>query len=452
MLSKNRILVAAAIILLITSLRLYNVENPFSTNGIDEGIHLLQSKMVAEGYNYYDDLNGDQAPLAILVFSLFHGNVMACRYLSITLFLISALFLFLMTRRFGMDVAILSLLIISLDFTLFRESRLASLDLFSASLLTISFYFFMRYLDASSLFHLIPASLLMSLSILSKIIPVFMVAFVFIYFFIIKRKWRDMMVASIFLLIPLLLLLTLFTIPQLVEGIILRQGHRGFDFYSKASILLFIASSFIYLVSLKKWDTKNERILILVAWVLLILVPLMIQGRTSQHHFVYISPPLAILSSLAIREKYEKRKTLLSIFVIFNIFLAMFFVFTAPHDISYDVAGEVENITDKNEYVISGNPIVNVLANRAAPPNLTNLAKYHYPETTLGDIIYWLEKNETRVIVLYYHLSEIKGLKEYLDNSSHWQHYKRIEGRGQILFNGLIPEFSRDVYDIYVKI
>ncbi|RKX96032.1 MAG: hypothetical protein DRP55_10040, partial [Spirochaetes bacterium] len=120
--------------------------------------------------------------------------------------------------------------------------------------------------------------------------------------------------------------------------------------------------------------------------------------------------------------------------------------------ISYDVAGEVENITDKNEYVISGNPIVNVLANRAAPPNLTNLAKYHYPETTLGDIIYWLEKNETRVIVLYYHLSEIKGLKEYLDNSSHWQHYKRIEGRGQILFNGLIPEFSRDVYDIYVKI
>ena len=87
--SKNKVIIA--IILFSIVIRVYNIENPFSTNGIDEGIHLLQAKMIREGYNYYDDLQGDQAPLAILTFSIFEGNVLACRYLSYFLFIISSI-------------------------------------------------------------------------------------------------------------------------------------------------------------------------------------------------------------------------------------------------------------------------------------------------------------------------------------------------------------------------
>ena len=118
---------------------------------------------------------------------------------------------------------------------------------------------------------------------------------------------------------------------------------------------------------------------------------------------------------------------------------------------AYNVADEIENITEKNDLVISGNPLVNVIADRPAPPNLTNLARYHYPETTLNDIIYWLERNETKIIVLYYHLYEIEGLQDYLNTSREWYLYEKIKGKGQVLFYGISMKFSRDVYEIYVK-
>ena len=188
-----------------------------------------------------------------------------------------------------------------------------------------------------------------------------------------------------------------------------------------------------------------------MAWLLCILIPLLLQGRTFQHHLVYISYPLSILAAIAVSEKEVFKKRVLPLFVIVNLFLAIFFISTAPKDVAYDVAEEIEEITKKNDIVVSGRPLVNILANRPAAPNLTNLAKYHYPKTELEDIIYWLEKNETKAIILYYHLYEIEGLKEYLNRSTNWYLYKRIEGRGQLLFEGISLQFSRDVYEIYVK-
>ena len=444
---RNKIIIA--IILFSIAIRAYNVKNPFSTNGIDEGIQLLQAKMIKEGYNYYEDLKGDQAPLAILTFSILGGNVLACRFLSYFLFLISCIFLFLSAKKFGKEIALTALLIISLDFTLLRESRLTSLDLFSAALLCISSFLFLNYIEKKEVTSLILSSLLFSFSLLSKITPLFLAFFFLFYLFIYKKRLKHCILFTLFLFLPILPLLLFFTPSQLIEGVLLRQMHRGFDLYSKLSLFLFIASCFIYLFSIKKWNLKNDKILYLVAWLLLILIPLLIQGRTFQHHFVYISYPLAILSSIAINEK--NRRSVLAVFIILNLFLAIFFIFTAPKDLVYDVAIDIEKITDKDDLVISGNPLVNVIASRLAPPNLTNLAKYHYPPTTLNDIIYWLEKNETKVIVLYYHLFEIHGLREYLENNTQWHFYKKMEGKGQILFDGIVPKFSTDVYEIYVK-
>lgn len=446
---RNKIIIA--IILFSVAIRIYNIENPFSTNGIDEGIHLLQAKMVKEGYNYYTDSGGDQSPLTILIFSIFSGNVIICRYVSCFIFLISVIFLFLTAKKFGKDIAFTALLIISLDFTLLRESRLASLDLISASMLCLSSSFFINYMDNEKEMSVILSSLFFSLSILSKVIPSLLIIFILFYIFILKRKIKHGILYIISFLIPFAFLLLIFSPDELIAGILFRQAHRGFDLYSKLSIFVFISSCFIYLLSIKKWNIKNERIMYMLAWIAFIFFPVLFQGRTFQHHFVYISYPLAILSSIAIHEKWDKRKIILTIFVIFNIFLAVFFVFSSPPDLAYKVGNEVGKITEEKDLVISGNPLVNIIANRLAPPNLTNLAKYHYPPTTLNDIIYWLEKNESKVIVLYYHLYEIDGLREYLENSTEWHFYKKIEGKGQILFNGVKPEFSEDRYEIYVK-
>ncbi|MEA2053541.1 MAG: hypothetical protein U9O96_00250 [Candidatus Thermoplasmatota archaeon] len=157
--ASKKILILFVVALAFIFFRIYNIENPFSTNGIDEGIHLLQAKMVGEGYNLYGDLGGDQAPLVIMIFSAFKGNVMISRYLSFFLFLASSLSSFLIASHLrDKRAGVFTVLVLALDFTLLRESRLASLDLFSASLLCISALFFILYIDKKNWKNIVPAS------------------------------------------------------------------------------------------------------------------------------------------------------------------------------------------------------------------------------------------------------------------------------------------------------
>jgi len=231
----------------------------------------------------------------------------------------------------------------------------------------------------------------------------------------------------------------------------LSQMHRGMDWYSKFSIILFIGPSFIYLYSIKKWDVRDKRILYLISWLLLLFIPIMVQGRTFQHHFAYVVGPFSILTGCSLIDLKKSKKIAFTTFLIINISLLSFLSFASPPDLSYDVADEVKLITEKNDIIVSGNPLINVLSNRLAPPNITNLAIYHYPPVLPSDIIYWLEKNETKAVVLYYHLDDMKEVKDYLQNSTQWSFYKKIEGKGQILFHGFVPKFSKDVYIIYIK-
>jgi len=437
--------------------RLYNIQNPFSTNGVDEGIHLLQAKMVSNGYNLYSELGGDQAPLAILTFSIFKGDVMAARYLSFSLFLVAAFSSFLISLHLkNRKAGVLTVLILALDFTLLRESRLASLDLFSASLLSISALFFTLYIDDKKVMNVALASLFLSMSCLSKMIAApfaFIVTLIFLYSTLKERNFLHVSAYIVFFVLPFIPLLFIFTPQELMEGMLLRQMSRGFDIASKLSFLLFIAPSFIYLISIKKWDLSNKKIAFLITWLLSLLIFLMIQGRTSQHHFAYVVFPAAILTSIVLCDigKSFKGKALLASFVALNAVLSSSMLLTAPHDLAYDVADEIEGMVPGEYIVISGNPIVNVLADRGAPPNLTNLAYYHCPLTSSSDVIYWLEKGNVGAVVLYWHLADMDEVRQYLNESGNYTLYKVIKGKGQILFYGIKPKFSGDRYVVYVK-
>jgi len=438
--------------------RLYNLENPFSTNGIDEGIHLLQAKMMGDGYNFYRDLGGDQAPIAIMVLSLIKGDVMSARYLSFFLFLAATFSSFLIASHLkNMKAGAFTVLMLAMDFTLLRESRLASLDLFSASLLCISALFFIRYIDDRNWGNVAVASLFLSLSCLAKMIAVpfaFLVTMAFLYDAAKKKNFVHISVYGLFSILPFLLLLLVFTPQELINGMLLRQTGRGFDMGTKLSFLLFIGPSFIYLLSIKRWDLKNRKVALLVMWFLSIFIFLMFQGRTSQHHFAYIAFPAAIMAAVVLSDMPEnilKGKALLAAFVAVNAVLSSSLVLTAPHDISYDVADEIYSITPPGSMIIAGNPLVSVLADRDCPPNLTNLAYYHSPPTEPSDIIYWIENGEVEALVLYWHLSDMDEVREYINRSKDYVLYRTVEGRGQILFDGLIPHFSEDRYIIYVK-
>ncbi len=453
----KKIIVLFVIALFFIFFRLYNMGNPFSTNGIDEGIHLVQARMVGEGYNLYRDLGGDQAPLAILTFSLIKGNVMAARYLSFSLFLIATFSSFFIASHLrNKKAGVFAVLMLAMDFTLLRESRLASLDMFSASLLCVSALFFIMYLDNNDWRFVAFSSLFLSLSCLSKMIAApfaFLLTVAFFYEAIKKKKFFHFSMYVIFFTLPFLFMLLAFTPQELMNGMLFRQMSRGFNASTKLSFLLFIGPSFIYLLSLRKWDLRNKKVAFIVLWLSSLLLFIMLQGRTFQHHFAYVVFPAAILTSVVLADMPErslKKNALLISFIAVNVFLSSFLVVTAPHDMAYDVASDIDRVTPPGSVVISGNPLVNVLADRDCPPNLTNLAYYHNLSAEPSDVIYWLEYGDVKAVVLYWHLADMDEIRTYLEESNYTL-YRTVEGRGQILFDGVIPKFSEDRYTIYVQ-
>lgn len=453
---QKKLLVLGAIALAFMLFRLYHLEQPFSTNGIDEGVHLLQAHMTADGYSLYGELNGDQAPLAILTFSLFEGAVLPSRLLSFLLFAAATAAAGVIAWRLkNRQAGMMTVLLLSLDFTLLRESRLASLDLFSAALLCMAGLLFVLYLERPGWTYATAGGLLLSLSCLSKLMaaPCALIITVAAAWYAVKhRRERDFAVYVLAGALPAVAMLFLFSPEALLNGVLLRQLHRGADWSTKASLLLFIGPSFVYLLALRRWNLRDRRIALVVLWLLSLLVFILLQGRTFQHHFAYVAFPAAVLAGVVLGDwslDARKLKAVLGSFVAINAVLMISLIGTAPPDLSYEVADRVAAMTDGDAWVLSGNPLVNVLANRNAPPNLTNLARHHYPPTTTSNITYWLERGRVEVVVLYYHLAEMPGVASYLNRSGDYEKVAVIEGRGQILFEGITPHFSTDRYVVY---
>ncbi|MDD3491991.1 MAG: glycosyltransferase family 39 protein [Candidatus Thermoplasmatota archaeon] len=452
----KHLLVVICLALAFIFFRLHNIQNPFSTNGIDEGIHLLQARMVSAGYNLYTDLNGDQGPLAILTFALWQGEVLTSRLLSFLLFgAATAASTYLAWRVKNRQAGAYTLLILALDFTLLRESRVASLDLFSGALLALAAVLLVWYLERGDWRLLLPGGALVSLACLAKMLaaPVALALLLWLIYRGVKNGELPATVAYVTgALLPLAVVLALFSPQSLLEGLVLRQTHRAYDWGAKASALLFIGPGFVYLAAVRRWNYRDAKVMLLLLWLLPLLALILLQGRTFQHHFAYTAFPAAILAGMALSTwSHGRRRAVLASFVAVNAALGPALILTAPTDPAYEAAAEIEEVTPPGSLVISGNPLVNVLADRLAPPNLTNLAYYHYPPATASNVTYWLEKGEVAAVVLYWKLADMDRVEEYLNASQNYTLHVQIEERGQILMEGLRPGFSTDRYTVYLR-
>ncbi|MFO8133301.1 MAG: phospholipid carrier-dependent glycosyltransferase [Thermoplasmatota archaeon] len=450
---QKKLFVLAVVVSLCIALRLYHIDQAFSTNGVDEGIHLLQAKMMAGGHGYYGMLEGDQPPLTLLTYALFNGAVVPCRLVSVGMFLGALAAVYYIGAWFNRNVAVVAVVLVSLDFMLLRESRLASLDMFSASLLCIGSCFFVAYEQRRRGWLAAGAGLFFSLALLSKLVPAFVVLFavaVLLYWY--REHWRHLLLFFAGLLLPALLLLLAYTPSELVHGMLLRQADRPFDLYGKWSLFLFLGMNFIYLSTFRRWNLRDRRVRYLLAWILLIVVPVMVQGMTAPHHFVYVSFPFAVLTAVVLVRGWNMRKkTLLAGFIAFALGISLFFTATAPPSLADDTADVIAEQTPDDALVVAGNPLVNVLADRSAPHNLTNVARFHYPPTTADKVLFWLNSSEVQAVVLYYHLANLPEVEQYLERNDGWHKQEVITGRGEFSFDGYTPGFSRDTYTIYLR-
>ena len=118
--------------------------------------------------------------------------------------------------------------------------------------------------------------------------------------------------------------------------------------------------------------------------------------------------------------------------------------------IEWGIARDVSDTIEKDEFMISGDPIIGVYADRLQPPEATNLAEVRHPPLDDLELINITCEYDVQLVIFTYHLSKydlyIKFIKENFDfkraYQKHWT-ISEIEGRipvGERTFNMYIQK------------
>lgn len=449
-LSRRRLLmVALSVLLLAAALRVAGIGWSYSNNGVDEGVMIERVALVDAGHTLYSEIPCDQAPLAFLVGSLAWGGVTTLRLLSAALSLAAVVCCMYMSNRLGGRTAMLVTgLLLAVDFAFVRESRLFSLDAISASFLAFSALAFVRFLDGESRTLLAAAGLMVGVAASVKLLGglglLGMLAFLVLEAVRGRMKPRFMLSTVIVLLlsaaVPVALLMAYLGPSDMLRGMVLDQGHRGFDALMKLSLLAFFGLNLAYALPLARiratWNEGIEhRFLVSVAGVLIVFMAL--QPLLFLHHMVFLSPVLAVLAgstvASALGTRYEHheamykvvmsrkrhmRTAVLSVLIVGIAISSGLSVYglAAQQRPSQLVYGEyLAELTDPGDWVICGDPLIAAYADRLMPPEVANVAERQYPELTSERLQQALLDYDVSVVVICYYLNEFEDLPGFLE-------------------------------------
>ena len=452
---RRKVLAAVVLILAIAVfLRFFNIGWSFSNNGVDEGIMLERARLVGAGYDLYTELPCDQAPLVFLIGGAFDGDVLALRVLTASLSMVAIIACMVASKRLqGNTAMLLTGLLLAVDFTLLRESRLFSLDGLSAFFLAMALPFYLHFLSKGSRPALALAGFLVGLSAASKLFGGIALAGMLLFMAVehlrTKKEARtgpktlvDILVLAVSAAVPLVVLLLALGPSEMLNGMVFDQGHRQSDLVMKLSIPIFFGLNLAYAIPLvyarSTWaHSKEARFLLILTAVL--LANFVLQPLVFLHHMVLMSPGLAVLSGAVIARVLEHRKersveqmeqqgSKNSIFES-KAFLAisMVGILVSAGLASYGIAAQerpgqlvyaekVAAWTTPDDWVISGDPLIAAYAQRLTPPGMVNVGTRVYPELTIGEVEAAVVEYDVAVFLLSYRFLEedMAGLGQYL--------------------------------------
>ncbi len=447
---RRRFLAAVALIfLLAAALRFYQIQWSFSNNGIDEGVMIERAFMVDHGYKLYSGLPCDQPPLAFYLGAALGGGVAPLREFVAALSIVAIGAAMLVSWKIKDPKAVLVTgLLLSVDFVFLRESRLFSLDALAACFVAISIPAFMHYIRNGTRASLAFAGLFAGLATASKLLGGLALIGMLLFMVLEWRRERsstarlatDASMVIVAGAAPLLMFMAYLGPGDVVRGMVIEQGQRGFDAYLKLSIVAYFGINLAYILPLVRarslWTASKEaRFLLSVVFVMLAFMVL--QPLVFLHHMAVMSPPLAILAGLVVSDalaanKSEPAKTDAQALTkkrnaLARPFLALFLasvVISAglagyglakqgePAQVAY--ADWLSNATTPEEFVVSGDPIICAYAHRMMPPDLVNVAYRQYDDLTLDRVVSSIEEYNVSVVIICYRLSDIQGLADYL--------------------------------------
>ena len=455
----RRSMVLALLVILISSVpRFLMLERDIFPNGVDEGVQIMAGRMWAEGFILYDQINTVQPPIMLSVYGLMGGDPIMFRYLSaVSSLIILGLVMYLAYKLGGRITMVLAGVFLSMDLMFLHESRLASLDMYCLLAVSLGVASIMVYRRNGRWPYALLSGGLLGLACMVKLYAVVAAGTVFLILIIdllsTRPRFGDRGIdrflperlntggkvghiiaycaagaaaASIVLLI--------FGPATVIEGILLNQMGRPVDPIGNKVLYLavflganLIALPFFFMGLSKTYRSEAGVVLIISLGFLLFML---FQAKTWPHHFLYLSPALALSAGMGgtmLSRKLSRGASssrgataIPAVILIISLLVIGGFshaVVARGHPVEYQVADMVRSLTDEGDYVLSGNPRIPVLAERPTPPSIVNVAIVQSPPLTDEILNETVLEYDVKVIVLTYHLEEFDGFTSFVEEN-----------------------------------
>jgi hypothetical protein len=187
---------------------------------------------------------------------------------------------------------------------------------------------------------------------------------------------------------------------------------------------------------------KGPEMRFLLTLVATILVFLVAQPLVFFHHMAILSPAMAILagvfladaldhkkvrmnnssSSYCVFKGIESRRIATALFVVGLLVsggLAIYGPIAQDEPAQLVYSETLSKITNSDDWVICGDPLIAAYAGRSIPPEVVNVAYRVYPDVTSAEIENAVLDHNVAVVVICYRLNEMPGLTDFLSHNDY---------------------------------
>ncbi len=443
------------------TIRFFKLSYHFSENGTDEGIQLMASRLMSEGYVLYLDFNTMQAPLFHGIYSLFGGDLLMARSLSVILGVLGIMaVMFIIHRYVGKWPALFIGVLMCFESYHLKESRLASMDMGVTTLLVFAFLFLFLTLERDNRYRryfAVFSGLFFALASMTKLFAVIPMGAVYCWLLLQmimdRRKEgcfrpeeiRVMAIIPLSVIISVAAILIIFGPVRTIDGMLLSnlEGRAAQDLLERlgriGTFLLFdLGVLILALISIPRFR-KERLVRISLVWLLSLVMWFALQPITWDHHMTLLVPPLLLLSGSGVNRLFRamadvwnrprSRRTvqerslpmissaLLLIIMMSFAIPAIYTVAAVEEPVEFKVGRELASITDDGDWILSGDPLIPLLADRLQVPEAVNLAQISHPKLMDEDLIDLCEEYGVSTVVITYRISELTAFKEYIQTN-----------------------------------
>jgi len=441
--------------------RFYRLDWDVSPNGVDEGIQIMAGRMMDYGYHLYSQINSVQPPFMLLIYGATDASPELYRFFSV---ISSAIILSLVMYASGKAagwrgmVGAGSFLLIDVMFLL--ESRLASLDMFALLWSSLGIAFFIAFREKGRNVNLMIAGFLIGISTMTKLfggITFGAVGLILLMDILFDRYGQERpldrftlpprgefrtglqhpVIFTLSFSLVVLLFMMLFGPMEVIRGTFLNQLHRpvASPLFKAGQFMKYLlpilASIPFFILGIGPLYRRREGVVLIIGSVFLIYF--ILQAMTFDHHLIFLSPVIAIGAGIGFRRAlrmFEYRHSILRaaarispmILVIAASLVSSGMVLHVHYrgePAQEEVAAIVRDLTSEEDFIISGDPLISVLADRRVPPSVVNVAHIQYPSITSDALNTSVVEYGIECVVLSYHLMEMKGFRNFVDENFH---------------------------------